>query len=180
MAVPFSRYFYFKKDTPANTDWKIKIKERGGVPAKELGPYNAYGKNAWNDELLVKEKHMVEPEYIINQLVKDARVSVTEDGVVVQDESTRIEGVEMPLPRTTEADLNKDLRRLDRLLDRTLYLVVKSKDTQLWGFPSGELLVGRTYSCRIMRTKYEYLDRRPCSYRIPYFATIETNDCEYQ
>ncbi|RKF64712.1 54S ribosomal protein L17, mitochondrial [Erysiphe neolycopersici] len=140
LAVPFSRYFYFKKDTPANTDWKIKIKERGGVPAKELGPYNAYGKNAWNDELLVKEKHMVEPEYIINQLVKDARVSVTEDGVVVQDESTRIEGVEMPLPRTTEADLNKDLRRLDRLLDRTLYLVVKSKDTQLWGFPSGELL----------------------------------------
>ncbi|POS88171.1 hypothetical protein EPUL_000205 [Erysiphe pulchra] len=140
LAIPFSRYFYFKKDTPANTDWKIKIKERGDVPAKELGPYKAYGKNAWNDELLVKEKHMVEPEYIINQLVKDARVSVTEDGVVVQDESARIEGVEMPLPRTTEADRVKDVQRLDRLLDRTLYLVVRSKDTQEWGFPSGTLL----------------------------------------
>lgn len=140
LAVPFSRYFYFKKDTPANTDWKIKIKERGGVLAKELGPYNAYGKNAWNDELLVKEKHMVEPDYIINQLVKDARVSVTEDGVVVQDESARIEGVEMPLTRITEADHNNDIRRLDRLLDRTLYLVVRSKETQEWGFPSGALL----------------------------------------
>ncbi|KAI6247170.1 54S ribosomal protein L17, mitochondrial [Erysiphe necator] len=140
LAIPFSRYFYFKKDTPANTDWKIKIKERGGVPAKELGTYNAYGKYAWNDELLIKEKHMVEPEFITNQLVKDARVCVTEDGVVVQDEAARLEGVEMPRSRITEADQNNDIRRLDRLLDRTLYLVVRSKDTKLWGFPSGEVL----------------------------------------
>lgn len=140
LAVPFTRYFYFKKDTPANTDWKIKARQRGGVPAKELGGYKAYGRDAWNDELLIKDKHMVEPEYVINQLVKDARVAVTEDGVVVQDDAAKAEAIELPRPRTTDADLKNDTQRLDRFLDRTLHLVVRNKVTREWGFPSGEIL----------------------------------------
>jgi large subunit ribosomal protein L46 len=53
LVMPFSRYFYFKKDTPADTDWKIKARERGGASQRELGGYQAYGEEAWNDELLV-------------------------------------------------------------------------------------------------------------------------------
>ncbi|RKF79950.1 54S ribosomal protein L17, mitochondrial [Golovinomyces cichoracearum] len=140
LAIPFIRYFYFKKDTPSNTDWKIKFAQRGSVPAKELGTYNAYGIDSWNDELLVNEKEMIEPEYIIDQLVKDAKLSVTEDGVVVQDEAARAEGVERPRSRVTDADLKMDLHRLDRALDRTLYLVVRNKETDTWSFPTGEVL----------------------------------------
>ena len=55
LALPFTRYFYFKKDTPADTDWKIKARERNGAPARELGGYRAYGDEAWNDELLVAD-----------------------------------------------------------------------------------------------------------------------------
>ncbi|KAI1007370.1 hypothetical protein K3495_g843 [Podosphaera aphanis] len=140
LAVPFPRYFYYKKDSPEDSEWKIKWEERGKVPAKELGPYNAYGKTAWNDELLYKDRSMTEPRYIIEQLVKDARVGITEDGVVVKDPAARAEGVEMPRERTTEADLTNNLQRLDRKLDRTLYLVVKNKGKKVWSFPSAQLL----------------------------------------
>ncbi|CAD6505436.1 BgTH12-00927 [Blumeria graminis f. sp. triticale] len=137
LAIPFTRYFYFKKDSPADTDWKLKASERGGVPAKELGSYKAYGKLAWNDELLEKERHMAEPQYIIDQLTRDARVGVTEDGVVVQDVNARAEGVAKLNSRITDADTTNNDQRLDRKLDRTLYLVVRNKDDNTWGFPSG-------------------------------------------
>ena len=35
LALPFTRYFYFKKDTPADTDWKIKAKLRNGAASRE-------------------------------------------------------------------------------------------------------------------------------------------------
>lgn len=133
LVLPFSRYFYFKKDTPADHDWKKKVKERNGAAAKELGGYKAYGDLAWNDEVLVGDK-LSEQKCIIEALVKDAEV-VDEDGIVSEDV------VEMPLERYTEADSKTDYRRLDRKLARTLYLCVKGEAGK-WGFPSG-LVTGR-------------------------------------
>ncbi|CZR66902.1 related to ribosomal protein YmL17 precursor, mitochondrial [Phialocephala subalpina] len=150
LAMPFTRYFYFKKDSPSDTDWKIKAKERNGVAARELGGYNPYSDLGWNDEILVKEKEMVEPRYISEVLVKDSKVRAVEgkDGMAVEVKEGE-EGilgvgegsVDRPLGRITDADRKGDVRRLDRQLARTLYLVVKRKDGG-WGFPSGEL-VGR-------------------------------------
>ena len=148
LAIPFTRYFYFKKDTPADADWKLKAKERNGVPARELGGYNPYSDEGWNDELLVKEEGLTEPKYVQDALLKDARVRAVEgkDGQAVEvkegDAAEELEGrVELPEGRWTEADKKRDTRRLDRQLERTLYLVVKRKGGG-WGFPSGEL-VGR-------------------------------------
>ncbi|KAF8848712.1 hypothetical protein BDZ45DRAFT_681042, partial [Acephala macrosclerotiorum] len=149
LAMPFTRYFYFKKDSPADTDWKIKARERNGVAARELGGYNPYSSLGWNDEILVKEKEMVEPKYISDMLVKDSIVRAVEgkDGLAVEvkegEEGSLGVGevIDRPLGRVTDADRRGDVRRLDRQLARTLYLVVKRKDGG-WGFPSGEL-VGR-------------------------------------
>lgn len=150
LAMPFTRYFYFKKDTPADTDWKIKAKERNGVAARELGGYDAYGEFGWNDEILIKEKELVEPKYVIDTLVKDSKVRAVEgkDGMAVEVKEGEVpelgigdNTVDRPLARFTEADKKRDTKRLDRALARTLYLVVKRKDGG-WGFPSGEL-VGR-------------------------------------
>jgi large subunit ribosomal protein L46 len=156
--MPFTRYFYFKKDTPADTDWKIKARERNGVPARELGGYRAYGDEGWNDEVLVSELEqggkgkmgrmgLAEPKYIVDTLVRDARVRAVEgkDGAAVEvQEGEELVGdkeVERPLGRWTDADRKGDLKRLDRRLARTLYLVVKREEGG-WGFPAGEL-VGR-------------------------------------
>jgi 8-oxo-dGTP pyrophosphatase MutT (NUDIX family) len=56
----------------------------------------------------------------------------------VTDKSER--KIERPLTRITEADRKGDQRRLDRKLNRTLYLVVKREGAYGgWGFPSGRV-----------------------------------------
>lgn len=141
--MPFSRYFYFKKDTPADHDWKLKAKERNGQPARELGGYNPYGELGWNDELLVGDENS-ESSCLMESLVKDAEVRAVEgkDGKPMEakgDADGEGGKVERPLSTWTEADKAKDVRRLDRKLARTLYLVVK-RENGGWGFPAGELI----------------------------------------
>lgn len=161
LAMPYARYFYFKKDTPADTDRKIKERERNGAAARELGGYRAYGDQAWNDELLSGETSAVgeemkgfgkmgiaEPKYIIESLVKDARVRAVEgkDGAAIEIKEGEGEAelgvgegkVEKPLSRFTESDKTNDVKRLDRQLSRTLYLLVKPEKGS-WIFPQGDL-----------------------------------------
>ncbi|KAI9678938.1 MAG: 54S ribosomal protein L17 mitochondrial [Trizodia sp. TS-e1964] len=136
LVIPFSRYLYHKKDTPADADWKRKYKERQAV-AKDLGPYNPYSKTGWNDELLVGAKES-EPEYQIQALLKDSIPSKVEgpDHVNVQQSE---EEFEAPMPRVTEADKSGDQRSLNRLLQKTLYLLVRGKEGR-WNFPHDALV----------------------------------------
>ena len=134
LTAPFSKKFYFKRDTTVELDWKIKLRERGTV-AKELGGYTGRGEDAWADEELVGSD-LADPDRVRETLVRDAELRVSEDGEELSVED-RVR-VEQPLPRETEADRKNDVRRLDRKLDRTLYLVVKGKDGS-WGFPAGDL-----------------------------------------
>ena len=136
LALPFTRYFYYQKGTPGDVEWKQKIKERK-TPARDIGVYNAYSKEGWNDELLVGAKES-EPEHQIEALLKDAEVPETRGA---EEQVVKREKVEKPLPRVTEADQNGDVRSLNRALARTLYLVVKGSDGG-WRFPCGGL-VGR-------------------------------------
>ena len=134
LALPFTRYFYYQKDTPADIDWKRKIKERL-TPARDIGVYNAYSKEGWNDELLVGAKES-EPHEQVEALLKDAIVEEGDDG---SGSGTRPEAVEKPMPRVTDADRQGDLRSLNRALMRTLYLVVQGQDGA-WRFPYGGLI----------------------------------------
>ena len=106
--------------------------------------YNAYAKEGWNDELLVGAKEG-EPEAQIEALLKDAEVDAEDEGPVKKQR------VEKPMPRVTEADISGDTRSLNRLLARTLYLVVRSSEGG-WGFPSGEL-IGKESLQRVRRPK---------------------------
>ncbi|RYP31133.1 hypothetical protein DL767_005886 [Monosporascus sp. MG133] len=135
LVLPFRHTLFFKKDTAADLDWRIKFEERGKIAAKELGRYYAKGRNAWNDELLVGST-LSNEERIRDILLKDAENRVTEDGE--EADPDEIVPVERPMDRITEADKMNDVRRLDRKLDRTLYLVVQSKDGR-WQFPSGDV-----------------------------------------
>jgi large subunit ribosomal protein L46 len=137
LAMPFSRYFYFNKDTPADNAWKRKALARNGSPARDLGAYNPYSELGWNDEVLVGDR-VSSDRAMREALVEDAvnrGLSAEEAGAEEE------EVVERPLERWTEADTVKDVRRLDRKLARTLYLVVKNGEGK-WQFPAGEL-VGR-------------------------------------
>ncbi|KAI0400842.1 39S mitochondrial ribosomal protein L46-domain-containing protein [Xylaria palmicola] len=132
LVLPFRHTFYFKQDTAADLDWRIKFDERGKIAAKELGRYYAQGRNAWNDELLVGSTLSSE-ERVREILLKDAELRVTEDGEEAPPDE--IVPVERPMDRITEADKTNDIRRLDRALDRTLYLIVQRTDGQ-WQFPT--------------------------------------------
>ncbi|WEW61165.1 hypothetical protein PRK78_006655 [Emydomyces testavorans] len=130
LALPFTRYFYFKRGTPADVEWKRKYKDRQ-TAARDIGEYNAYSEDAWNDELLVGAIES-EPEHQVEALVKDAEGYVVSE---VDEGGAKKEQIPRPLPRITEADQKGDQRSLDRLLQRTLYLLVQAKEGY-WKFPS--------------------------------------------
>jgi len=139
LTAPFRREFYYKPDSAADLDFRIKLKERHGVPAKDIGRYNPRGRMAWNDEVMIGSTTS-SWEYMYERLLKDAEVRVSEDGEPIPEEE-RVP-VERPMPRRTEADEKNDVRRLDRALDKTLYLVVKKGEGEnaVWGFPEGPVL----------------------------------------
>ncbi|KAL0932000.1 mitochondrial 54S ribosomal protein mL46 [Colletotrichum truncatum] len=134
LTLPFITSVYFKPDTPALIDWNMKVKDRQGTVAKELGVYNGKASRAWDDELTVGDslsKHDTTRELIL----KDAIMRVSDDAEIIPEED-RVPP-EAPQPRVSDADKKNDKKRLDRAMDRTLYLVVK-KDGK-WEFPAAGL-----------------------------------------
>ncbi|KAJ5184256.1 50S ribosomal subunit L30 [Penicillium capsulatum] len=129
LALPFTKYFYFKRGTPADVDWKKKIEERR-TAARDIGKYNAYSSDAWNDELLLGAPES-EPENQVEALVQDAESTAN----ATSQDTSKTEEIPRPFPRITEADKQGDHRSLNRLLPRTLYLLVRSKQG-FWKFPS--------------------------------------------
>ncbi|KAL8914491.1 MAG: hypothetical protein Q9171_000844 [Xanthocarpia ochracea] len=137
LAMPFSRYFYYQKGTPGDVEWKRKIKERL-TPARDIGVYNAYAKEGWNDEVLVGAKES-EPEAQVEALLWDAEV----EGLKGEEEQeVKKHEVEKPMPRFTKADEVGDTKSLDRKMQRTLYLVVREGREGKWWFPN-DVLVGK-------------------------------------
>jgi large subunit ribosomal protein L46 len=171
LALPFTRYFYYKKGTPAGEEWKRKRADRKSA-ARDIGLYSGYGDEAWNDEVLVDDR-TAEPQSQVEALIRDAEgkgiveaKSVRDaetSGEQVSGDETEGEGarkelsqqqqmaIERPMPRVTEADEKNDLRSLNRKLDRVLYLLVKRKDGS-WRFPQ-DRVYGREnlhQVCRIL------------------------------
>ena len=136
LALPFTRYFYYQRGTPADIEWKRKMKERK-TPARDIGVYNAYGDEGWNDELLVGDR-VSEPEEQVERLLRDAEVEVKQRDIEGEGDVVKKEQVERPMPRVTKADEAGDKKSLNRALQKTLHLVVKSRKGE-WGFPSADL-----------------------------------------
>ena len=152
--MPFSRYFYYQKGTPGDVEWKRKIKERL-TPARDIGVYNAYAKEGWNDEVLVGAKES-EPEAQVEALLWDAEV----EGLKGEEEQeVKKHEVEKPMPRFTKADEVGDTKSLDRKMQRTLYLVVREGREGKWWFPN-DVLVGKeslhTVRGSFLRFTYSY------------------------
>lgn len=168
LSTPFARQFYFRKGQPAAVDFAIKNSERGNVMAREIGKASRSGRDLWDDELLMDEgAKLADPDYVRERLYTEAESRVSEDGEALTfDDRLRIERplpretaaaeaeaeVEpKPEPEAepeaeagaggeveTEANRTDGMRRLDRKLDRTLYLVVKN-GKERWGFPQDDV-----------------------------------------
>ncbi|KAI9718302.1 MAG: 54S ribosomal protein L17 mitochondrial [Chrysothrix sp. TS-e1954] len=145
LALPFMRYFYYKKGTPSDLVWKRKMKERL-TPARDIGKYRAYGKEAWNDELLVGDK-LSDQQNQLDSLSQDAEVlsiaasPEVSDAAGVEQAASKEVPLEKGAERVTEADRVGDLTSLNRLLQRTLFLLVKD-DKGRWTFPTSKLQRG--------------------------------------
>lgn len=129
--TPFITSIYFKPDTARRLDWNLKVQDRQGTVAKELGVYHGKSSTAWDDELKVGDGLSTQ-ESLVKSLLRDAEARVSDDAEVIA--AGDVIPIDPPNDRTTEADNKGDVRRLDRQLERTLYLVVKGKDG--WGFPA--------------------------------------------
>jgi large subunit ribosomal protein L46 len=156
-ALPFTRYFYIKKNTPADLEWKRKLRQRL-TPARDIGRYKGYGDEAWNDEVLIGARER-EVEWQVERLLEDAeqtgKEGATEGSSVEEKKEGEKEGksvvkldpgkkviehetFERPMPRITEADEKGDVQSLNRQLQRTLYLVVRDKEGR-WMFPQDRM-----------------------------------------
>lgn len=135
LVSPFFKGFFFKPDTPPMLDWDLKLKERKGIVSKEIGLYRARGVSAWADEAPLGSV-LADQAALRDRLAADSEVRFSDDGELIAEQD-RVP-VEKPMPRTTLADEQNDVRRLDRALDRTLYLVVKGRDGT-WQFPSDSM-----------------------------------------
>lgn len=136
LSAPFRKGFYFRRDTPSELDWRLKVRDRHGVAGRDIGRYNPRGRLGWNDEVLVGSPWGAEEDRLREKILEDAEIRVSEDGEEVPVED-RVK-VERPVPRRTKADEVGDVKALDRELDRTLYLVVKKGED--WVFPAGDVL----------------------------------------
>ncbi len=143
---PFRTNVYFKPDTTLALDWRMQMRIRRGTPARDIGNYNGgkggggYGAAvAWDDELTVGDPEaaaLTTPDGLRERIISDADLRVSDEGEPLA-EADRVR-VERPQPRTTAADAANDTQRLDRKLDRTLYLVVQGADG-VWGFPAADV-----------------------------------------
>lgn len=185
LALPFTKYFYFKRGTPADEDWKRKILDRR-TAARDIGKYNAYASDAWNDELLVDARE-ADPAHQVEMLVQDAEATAN----ATSQDTSKKEEIPRPFPRVTEADKKGDEKSLDRLLPRTLYLLVQAKGGY-WTLPNAPVEAGeslrlvspaapflgegdcandfwllgcRAYPCPVSGREYEHLDGRLSSRR---------------
>lgn len=138
LALPFTRYFYYQRGTPGDVEWKRKMRERH-TPARDIGAYNAYSEEGWNDELLLGSRES-EPDEQMEAILRDAEAEMPkgEEG----PDAKRPKVLQRPLPRVTEADNSGDTKRLDRAMQRSLYLVVRKKGEPRWWFPES-LMEGR-------------------------------------
>jgi large subunit ribosomal protein L46 len=135
LVLPFTQYFYYKKGTPSFEHWRKNKAARNGVAARDIGKYNAYQQDSWNDEALIGD-NTADQGRLIEQLIDEegrGNEFAGESGL------TETGG----LKRVTDADRNNDERSLERKLERTLYLLVKDgskKDGPAnWILPSGIL-----------------------------------------
>lgn len=135
LTLPFMKYFYFNQRTPAADDWRRQIRERQS-PARDVGSYGAYSKDAWNDELLVGAKES-EPDNMVESIVKDAQTTAD----ATSQDSTKQDEIPRPAPRVTEADKSGDQKSLNRLLQRSLYLLVQTNEGK-WKLPSSAVQEG--------------------------------------
>lgn len=143
LALPFPRPFYFKKGTPAEIEWKRKQDHRL-TPAHEIGRYSARRDEAWHDEVLVGAPESI-PEHQVETILKEAEAPAISGGPEASAEiggeqvANRRMDVERPMPRVTEADKLGDTKSLNRMLQRSLYLLVKNQEGK-WRFPSSKIV----------------------------------------
>ncbi|KAF2086474.1 hypothetical protein K490DRAFT_74419 [Saccharata proteae CBS 121410] len=141
LALSFTRHFYYKDDTPAGEEWKRRIKERK-TAARDIGAYNAWDKETgWHDELLIGAQES-EPDHQVEALIRDAETPNTVGGSNAEA-SKKFEPLERPMPRVSEADKTGDQKSLNRLLQRSIYLLVKNAAGK-WVLPH-DRLVGREH-----------------------------------
>ncbi|KAL7271782.1 hypothetical protein RUND412_005433 [Rhizina undulata] len=143
LSLPFTRYFYFKKGSLQEAEYKRK--------QAQIEKYNPYGERGWADELMIgDDRHKSEDNGY--QFLVDTTVTGEESntGTDVEGTSSQVpqDGAEVgqvkrqsekPLPRISKADLENDTRSLDRKMSRTLYLLVK-RNKGPWFFPESRLV----------------------------------------
>jgi len=137
LALPFTRWQYYKEKTLLHDEYKRK--------QKELAKYNSYGPDGWKDELMLGEKPMADEEMEFEDYVRNTITGEELDtGGVVGEEAGEVASkktLDKPLSRISQADIDHDVKSLNRAMSRTLYLLVKraGREHDVWKFPQADV-----------------------------------------
>jgi large subunit ribosomal protein L46 len=150
LALPFTRFLWYKKNSPALLDFRLKLRERL-TPARDIGKYDAYGKEGWNDEALIGAVNTDRDEQM-QKLLDDEVVQVPGNERKITETKEQAEALRpRPMPRTTQADLDGDSRNLNRMLQRTLYLLMENEHGR-WEFPAAPVAMDEKESLHAVST----------------------------
>ncbi|KAI8373078.1 39S mitochondrial ribosomal protein L46-domain-containing protein, partial [Radiomyces spectabilis] len=127
-STPFEKAYF---------DYKEKL-ERQNAPQFPTEFYFKKGSVAerrWKEEVAAREAAMADLSLSMTEAVQETQQRLEKEDTTAA--SNKVEKAS----RETEADRKNDLKSLDRVLQRTLYLVVKNpKESQHpWQFPQGDL-----------------------------------------
>lgn len=138
-------------------DFRNKITQRKTV-ARDIGVYDAYSREAgWNDEVLMGAAES-DPEHQKDAILNDEFVEKREGSMDTALEQLRAKT--KPQSRITEADRTGDEKSLDRMLQRTLYLLVKNSNDS-WIFPTAAV-DGKESLNRVSHLHYLSSSRSNC------------------
>ncbi|KAI7864241.1 39S mitochondrial ribosomal protein L46-domain-containing protein [Spinellus fusiger] len=117
-------------------DYKEKL-ERGAsttFPTEFYFKKGSIAERRWKEEEAERIKAMPDTSRSLSDALVSAQQTLAKDETM----SGTISKVNT-LPRDTEADKVDDKKSLDRALQRTLYLVVRTGETPAWVFPEGQV-----------------------------------------
>ncbi|KAI8142054.1 39S mitochondrial ribosomal protein L46-domain-containing protein [Fennellomyces sp. T-0311] len=121
-STPFEKAYF---------DYKEKLERQNATtfPTEFYFKKGSLAEKRWKEEEEARRQAMADPQTSLTAAAAEKQAQFE------QNDAAAINKVEKS-SRITQADINKDVKNLDRALQRTLYLVVNKSE---WQFPQGQI-----------------------------------------
>lgn len=125
-STPFEKAYFDYRE-------KLERQQAASFPTEFYFKKGSLAEKRWKEEEAARRAAMSDPATSLTEAVAEIKAAAQE-----ADAAQGLKSAIERASRVTVADQQNDTKSLDRALQRTLYLVVKTKDGR-WQFPQGQL-----------------------------------------